>query len=178
MRTRIMAVILMVMGWWSTPALFGQAAAERSTAEAELRAVMATLHKAALEGDTEKTTSLMTDQYVQTDTSGHFQEKTEWLNTYSKPLAELIKAGKFHWEVYDEKDIQIRIYGDAAIVMGMFELKGAGARWGAQHTWVADPDAHPGATLRFTRVFILRNGKWLLAAVHNATLLPPPPPTK
>jgi len=42
----------------------------------------------------------------------------------------LIKAGKFHWEVYDEKDVQIRIYNDAAVVMGTFELKGAGARWG------------------------------------------------
>jgi len=141
-----------------------------------LRAVMAELHKAALEGDSEKTASLMTDEYVQTDISGHFQEKTEWLNTYSKPLAELIKAGKFHWEVYEEKDVQIRIYDDAAIVMGTAELKGTGARWGEQHTWVADPNAHPGATLRFTRVFIRRNGKWLLAAIHNA--LPPPPVNK
>lgn len=148
---------------------------ERSSTEAELRAVMAELHKAALEGNSEKAASLMTDEYVQTDISGHFQEKTEWLNTYSKPLAELIKAGKFHWEVYDEKDVQIRIYNDAAVVMGTFELKGAGARWGDQHTWVADPDAHPSATLRFTRVFIRRNGKWLLAAIHNALLLPPPP---
>jgi hypothetical protein len=88
----------------------------------------------------------------------------------------LIKAGKFHWEVYDEKDVQIRIYNDAAVVMGTFELKGAGARWGEQHTWVADPDAHPGATLRFTRVFIRRHGKWLLAALQNALLVPPPPP--
>jgi len=68
------------------------------------------------------------------------------------------------------------VYGDAAIVMGTLELKGAGAGWGEQHTWVADPDAHPGATLRFTRVFIRRNGKWLLAAIHNA--LPPPPVNK
>jgi hypothetical protein len=147
----------------------------RSAVEAELRTVMAELHKAALEGDTEKTASLMAAEYVQTDISGHFQEKTEWLNTYSRPLAELIKAGKFRWEVYEEKDLQIRIYGDAAVVIGAFELRGTGARWGAQHTWVADPDAHPEATLRFTRVFIRRNGKWLLAAIHNA--VPPPPPS-
>jgi len=151
---------------------------EAPSAEAQLRATMTELHKAALEGDSEKTASLMTDEYVQTDISGHFQEKTEWLNTYSKPLAELIKAGNFHWEVYDEKDVQIRMYGDAAVVMGTFELKGVGARWGEQHTWVADPDAHPGATLRFTRVFIRRNGKWLLTAIHNALLLPSPPPAK
>jgi homoserine O-acetyltransferase len=149
-----------------------------SPEEAELRAVMAELHKASLEGDTERTVSLMTDEYVQTDISGHFQEKAEWMSGYSRPLAELIKAGKFHWEVYEEKDVQIRIYGDAALVMGMLELKGVGARWGEKYTWVADPDAHPGATLRFTRVFVQRNGKWLLAAIHNAIPLPPPPPSK
>ena len=142
--------------------------------EAELRAVMTELHKAALAGDTETTISLMTDEYVQTDIAGHFQEKAEWLNTYSRPLAELIKAGKFHWEVYEEKDVQVRTYKDAAVVMGTLELKGTGARWGAQHTWMADPDAHLSATLRFTRVFIRRNGKWLLAAIHNALLSPPP----
>jgi hypothetical protein len=30
------------------------------------------------------------------------------------------------------------MYSDAAVVMGTLELKGAGARWGAQHTWVPD----------------------------------------
>jgi hypothetical protein len=144
------------------------------SAEAELRATMTELHKAALEGDSEKTASLMTDGYVQTDITGHFQEKTEWLDTYSKPLAELIKAGKFHWEVYDENDVQIRMYKDAAVVMGRLELKWVGGRWEAPHTLVADPGAHFSATLRSTRVFIRRNGKWLLAAIHNALPLPPP----
>jgi hypothetical protein len=167
MKTTVMVILLQM-----ACCLFGQSV--DSSPEVELRSVMAELHKAALEGDTEKTASLMTDEYVQTDISGHFQEKTEWLNTYANPLVDLIKAGKFHWEVYEEKDVQIRIYSDAAAVMGTFELKAAGARWGAQHTWVADPDAHPGATLCFTRVFIRRNGKWLLAAIHNALLLPPP----
>ena len=171
MKTMVM-VILLQMACCSGAPLFSQPV--NSSPEAELHAVMAELHKAALEGDTETTISLMTDEYVQTDIAGHFQEKTEWLNTYSKPLAELIKAGKFHWEVYEEKDVQVRIYKDAAVVMGRLELKGAGARWGAHHTWVADPDAHPSATLHFTRVFIRRNGKWLLAALHNAVPLPPP----
>jgi hypothetical protein len=55
----------------------------------------------------------------------------------------------------------------------VLELKGSGARPTPQHTWVADPDAHVSLTLRFTRVYIKRNGKWLLAALHNAVPLPP-----
>jgi len=138
------------------------------SAEAELRVVMAERLKASTEGDTEKIASLMTDEYLQTDIGGYVQDKTTWLKEYFEPVADLIKARKFHWETFDEKDIQIRIYGDTAVVIGTMELKGSGARPTPQHTWVADPDAHPSLKLRFTRVYVKRDGKWLLAALHNA----------
>ncbi len=64
------------------------------------------------------------------------------------------------------------MYGDTAVAMGKQELKGVGARPTPQHTWVADPEAHLSLTLHFTRVDIRRNGKWLLAALHNAGPLP------
>lgn len=62
----------------------------------------------------------MADEYLQTDIAGYIQDKTAWLNEYFKPLAELIKAGKFRWEVFDEKDVQIRTYGNTAVVIGSF----------------------------------------------------------
>jgi ketosteroid isomerase-like protein len=140
---------------------------------------MAERRKASLEGDSEKVASSIADDYLQTDISGYVQDKTTWLNEYFKPLAELIKAGKFRWEVFDEKDVRLRVYGDTAIVIGSLELKGSGARPdSARHTWVADPDASFSRVLRFTRVYVRRNGKWLLAALHNAVPLPPPAPPK
>jgi uncharacterized protein (TIGR02246 family) len=142
-------------------------------AEGELRAVMAERLKASIEGDTEKIASSMTDDYLQTDISGYVQDKATWLNEYFKPLAELIKAGKFRWEVYERKDEQLRMYGDCAVVIGALDLKGSGARPTPQHTWVADPNASFSGTLRFTHVYVKRNGKWLLAALHNQ--LPPRP---
>jgi ketosteroid isomerase-like protein len=146
------------------------------SAEGELRAAMAERLKASIEGDTEKIAISMTDDYLQTDISGYVQDKSTWLNEYFKPLAELIKAGKFHWEVYERKDAQFRMYGDCAVVIGGLDLKGTGARPTPQHTWVADPNAIFSGTLRFTHVYVKRNGKWLLAALHNQ-LPPRPPPT-
>jgi ketosteroid isomerase-like protein len=146
-----------------------------SSAEAELRAAMGERLKASLEGDTEKIASSLADEYLQTDINGYVQDKTAWLNEYFKPLAELIKAGKFRWEVFEQKDVQIRIYGDCAVVIWALELKGSGARPTPQHTLVADPSASFHRTLRSTAVYIRRNGKWLLAALHNAVPLPPPP---
>jgi homoserine O-acetyltransferase len=145
-----------------------QSTAQSSSAEADIRAVMAERLKASFKGDTEKIASSMADDYIQTDISGYVQNKSTWVNEYFKPLAELIKTGKFRWDVFEEKDIQIRIHGDSAVVIGRLELKGNGARPAPQHTWVADPEARPSLTLHFTRVYIRRNEKWLLAALHNA----------
>jgi ketosteroid isomerase-like protein len=141
-------------------------------AESELRAVMAERRKAALEGDTEKVVSSMADEYVQTDINGYVQDKNTWLNEYFKPLAELIKAGKFRWEVYEQKDVQLGVFGDSAVAVGTLELKGSGARTTPQHTWMADAGASFSGRPRFTHVYIKRNGKWFLAAIHNAIPLP------
>jgi len=175
LRATSIALILLVSGHWFALPLFSEATAEKPLGEAELRAAMDERRKASLEGNTDKIASSLADEYLQTDISGYVQDKTAWLNEYFKPLAELIKTGKFHWEVYERKDVQIRMYGDSAVVIGTLEARGSGARYiPTQHTWVADPNASFSGTLRFTHLNIKRNGKWLLAALHNAVPLPPP----
>jgi hypothetical protein len=141
-----------------------------SSVEAEVRAGMAERRKASLEGDTDKVESLMADEYLQTDVSGHIQNKSAWLTEYFKPLAALIKAGKFRWEVYEEKDVHIRLFGNAAVATGSLTLKPSGAIPVPGRGWVVSTQDVPARTLRFTRVYIKRNGKWLLAALHNAWL--------
>ena len=162
-RSAVFLLILLVCG--RTPVLPQVA----DSAESEIRSVMTQIRTASLEGDADRVAGLMTDEYVQTDISGHVQDKRTWFKEYFNPLAELIKAGKFRWEVYDRKDVQFRIYGDSAVVIGDLEAKGRGAKWVPQnHTWEADPSASFSGTLRFTHVYVKRNGRWLLAALHNA----------
>ncbi len=139
------------------------------SAEEEIRSVMAQARQASLEGNSNKIASLIADEYLQTDISGHVQDKSTWLTEYFDPIARLIKAGKFHWELYERRDLRIRTYGDSAVVIGALEAKGRGARWLPQtQTWAADPNATFSGTLRFTHVYIKRHGKWLLVALHNA----------
>jgi ketosteroid isomerase-like protein len=159
-------------------AALSQLAAESPdrSAQDDLRATIAELRTASLEGDTQKIVASMTDDYLQTDISGLVQNKETWLKNYFIPLADLIKAGKFRWEIYELKDLEIRIHGDTGVVVGALEAKGSGARFDIeQHTWVADPNASFSGKLRFTRVYIRRDGKWLLAALQNA--IPPSPAT-
>jgi len=132
----------------------------RGNAEAELRATVEELRKASVEGDTEKIVAAMTDDYLQTDISGSVQDKDTWRKQYFTPLAEFIKAGKFRWEKYDVRDLQVRIHGDAAVVVGTLEAKGVGARMDmTTRSWTADPTASFSGTLHFTRVYVRQNGK-------------------
>lgn len=144
------------------------------SAEADLRALMAELRKASVEGDVGTVANSITDDYIQTDINDYQQGKTTWLNEYFNPLADLIKAGKFHWDEYERTNLQFRFHGHCAIVTGELHAKGTGAKPGA-HTWVADPNASFSGTLHFTHVYIKQNGKWMLAALHNQI---PPPPAK
>ncbi len=102
------------------------------------------------------------------------------MKEYFIPLAALIKAGTFRWDVFEHNDVQYHLYGDCAVVTGALHAKGTGATFVPQrHTGVADPHATFNGTLRFTHVYVRRNGKWLLAALHNAVpVTAPTPPAK
>jgi steroid delta-isomerase-like uncharacterized protein len=147
--------------------------------ETDLRIAMDELVRAHREGDTETIERLTAAEYAQTDIWGRRQDRAAWLAEYFRPLAALIGTGRFRWEVYDQRDVDVRLLGDAAVVTGTLELRGRGARprW---RSWEADPDARIGATLRFTRFWIRRDGAWRIAALHNAVAPPqeasgPPP---
>ena len=87
---------------------------------------------------------------------------------YFRPLAALIKNGKFRWERYEERDVCVTMLGDTAVVAGELDMKGTGAKF-TQGKWEEAPGASIEGTLRFTRVWIKRDGAWLLVALHNST---------
>lgn len=137
----------------------------------ELRNAMDERHKAMIAGDTATVERLTADEYVQTDISGYVQDKSTWLNEYFRPIATLIKAGKFRWDTYEEKEVQIHMFGNTAVVTGSMALKGTGAK-PSGHTLVESPETTFTGTLRFTRVWVKRNGSWRLAALQNALMQP------
>ncbi len=146
-----------------------------ATLEPDLKVAIAAREKANLQGDTAQIEALMAAEYVQTDIGGRVQSRSEWLASYFKPLAEMIRAGEFRWTVWEETEVQARSFGDTVVVVGNLKLEAVGASFVPGRDWVKSPGSRLGpATLSFTRVWIKRDGKWLLAAIHNA--VPPPPP--
>ena len=147
--------------------------------EPGLKSAMAARDKANREGDTAQIEVLMAAEYIQTDIGGRVLTRSEWLASYFKPLGEMIRASQFRWTVWEETDVQARTFGEAVVVVGKLKLEGEGATFVPGRDWVKSPGSRLGpVTMSFTRVWIKRDGKWLLAAIHNAVPPPPPEPSK
>jgi len=162
-----MTVAVLLLGPSSITSQGVAQADAKSLLDKELSAAIAERRTALINGDTEKVASLTAEEYLQTDINGRVQSKSTWLAEYFRPLAALIKAGQFRWDVYDDKDVQFRDFGDTVVIVGSLSLKSTGA---------ASPKRASPRVLRFTRVWLKIKGKWLLAACHNA--LPSEPSKK
>ena len=140
-------------------------AAGQSSAEAEVLAALAERDKAFVTGDETKVSQLMSEDYLQTDVSGHVQDKQAWLNEYYRPLALLLKSGETRCATFDRSNIVVRDLGDTVVVAGEQTFKFAGVNpWNPKVTFQPGPPR----VLRFTHVWIKRDGAWKLAVVHNA----------
>jgi hypothetical protein len=138
--------------------------------DTEFRAAVAKWHQAMIDGDESVVDSLTAKEYAQTDILGHVQDKPAWMAEYFRPLAALIKVGKFRWERYDEHDVHVTMLRDTAVVTGELAMKGTGAKF-TQGKWEEAPGTSIEGTLRFTRVWVKRDGSWLLVALHNSAPL-------
>jgi predicted ester cyclase len=141
------------------------------TDERALRVAMDELARAHREGDTEAIERLLAPEYVQTDIWGRRQDRATWMAEYFRPLAELIRSGRFRWEAYDQREVEVRTLGDAAVATGSLHLRGIGARPSGR-SWMADPDARVSGSLRFTRFWVRRDAEWRIVALHNAGWTP------
>ena len=143
---------------------------ETNMPEPALQAAMAKRHQAMFDGDEEIVDRLTAKEYSQTDIFGHVQNKAAWMAEYFRPLASLLKTGKFRWERYEESDVRVTMVGQTAVVTGALSMRGTGARFTSGKP-EESPQTKIEARLRFTRVWVKQDGVWVLAALHNAVPL-------
>jgi len=86
------------------------------------------------------------DDYVFTDADGA-------LSTKSKEIEE-ITSGLFHETAYKFDDLQVRFFGEVAVVTGRNTIRG---------TW-EDTGQTMNGPYRFTDVFVMRDGGWQCVA--------------
>ena len=103
---------------------------------------------ALVKSDTTALDSILADTYVDTDEHSHRGGKQD--------VFSFLKSGDLKLDSIKLSDMQVHIYGDAAVVLGNSEQAGS---------FLGGPIA---AKILFTDTFIKQNGKWRAVASHRS----------
>jgi uncharacterized protein (TIGR02246 family) len=109
--------------------------------------------QAIVRGDTATLEWIYADDFSNVGSSGAIRNKAQ--------LIEDNKSGALKLESQTLDNVNVRVYGDAAIVTGLATLKGQ------------DKGRDINGQFRFTRVYVKRNGQWQLVAAHNSRVVQP-----
>ncbi len=127
----------------------GQAIANNKSAgntnvQEELKGLENDRAQAVLKGDTAALDRMTADDYTVINISGQLLTKAQVL--------EAIKSGDLKYDQLENNDIQVRVYGDTAVLTGRTTQKGQ----------FKGKDI--GGQTRFTRVYLKQHGKWQAVA--------------
>lgn len=111
--------------------------------------------KAFVDADTRRLAEVLTEDFTLTDADGV-------VTTRAQEIAS-VETGAVRYEVFENHDMKVRLYGDSAVVTGRTTVKGtAGATAFA-------------AEFQFTDSVVRRGDRWWIAASHISRLASQPP---
>ena len=122
--------------------------------EQQLRELAAEWVGAELRGDTASLERTLADDFVGVGPRGFLLTKQEWVQRH--------QGGALKYTALTLDDVQARVYGDAAILIGR---ETQAARYQGQDI--------PGQ-FRATLVWVQQEGSWRLAGVHLSPIMLPP----
>jgi len=121
--------------------------------KAELMQLERDIGRANVERDAEFFERVEADEFVFTDSGGGLTTKREDVDGVRKPANPDVKL-----LAYDVDDMQVRVYGETAVVTGRVTTK--------QNV---KGEERTGRS-RFTDVFVRRDGRWQLVAGHSSRI--------
>lgn len=148
---RTIALLLLVMG--VVVVAVGQAQKDRAgqAGDASTQALIDVENKwvdALVKSDFTALDSIFADTYVDTDEHSHRGGKQDVLS--------FLKSGDLKLESIKLSDMQVHVYGDAAVVIGSSAQAGS---------FLGGPLA---TNIIFTDTFVKQNGKWRAVASHRS----------
>jgi ketosteroid isomerase-like protein len=125
------------------------------TAQRELDTAVRTFGEAWAHGDIEKLAELLSPTYTHTDVRGRFQSREAWL--------EYARGRRNERTRIAFADVTTRLVGDVAIITGRNDMVDGNIIVG---------DKRSNVSLRFTQIWIRKDGRWL-RETFQATLIDP-----
>ena len=144
-RLRWGALVALLIGVGSPAALAQNQGDERAVKQLDRDISAAELHNDAAALD-----RIWAEDYSQISSSGVVDSKNGQLD--------LIRAGRFHFERIDVREVRARVYGSTAVVNDLLAVKGqiSGRRVDGQ--------------VRVLRVFVKRGGRWQCVAAQYTSV--------
>lgn len=124
----------------------GQGASAPPSDEAAVVQVLHDACKAYLQADVEKLTELLTEDFTLTDASGAISTRADDV--------EIARKGTIKYEVFENHDMKVRLYGDSAVVTGRTRVKGKAG----ENAFASE--------FQFTDTVVRRDSRWRVAASH------------
>ena len=131
---------------------FGQNFAPASSTEQEIKTLEEERNRALLHGDAAALERMTSDDYTFITLRGELRTESEIVKGF--------QSGLFKYDSRTISDLNVRVYGDTAIVTGRSTQKGS------------ERGKDYSGDYRFTRVYVKQNGRWLSVALQ-ATLIQP-----
>jgi ketosteroid isomerase-like protein len=111
------------------------------------------LTEAVIKGDAKVVDRLTSEDYIHTTPHGKVHGKESILKG--------LTTGRLTFEKIDDSDVKVSIYGDTAVITGVSKMKGKSNSRGEFHE-----------EYRWTRVYVLSDGKWRTVAEQMNRLIP------
>jgi ketosteroid isomerase-like protein len=124
--------------------------AAAQTPSDDIRAADAKRIAALVQGDVAALSPLLAEDLTYTHTNGLVENREQFLAAVS--------SGKIDYEVVEPSDVQVRVYGNTAVMTGRADMK-------------IKAQGNPMAFgIRFTSVWVKGEGGWILAAWQSTRL--------
>jgi ketosteroid isomerase-like protein len=123
-------------------------------AEKELLQLANSWIDAEKSGDSRFIDEILTDDFIGIGPLGFVLSKNEWIERH--------RSGDLKYESLDLKEISVRVYNDAAILVGRQEQK------------AAYKGNSINAQFRISLVFVKQSGKWQIAGLQLSAIGQPP----
>jgi ketosteroid isomerase-like protein len=120
--------------------------APSKVAAEEIKQIERERNQALLKHDTATLDRMTSDDYTFINQRGELRTKSEILAGF--------KSGNFNYEDREITDLEVRVYGDAAVVTGRAKQKGI------------ENSKDYSSENRFTRVYVKQNGRWISVALQ------------
>lgn len=140
------AVTQIALGLFCLLLTAGVASADAKGDEAAVQQVLHDACKAYLDANVEKLTEFLTEDFTLTDASGTISTRADDI--------EIAKKGTIKYEVFENHDMKVRLYGDSAVVTGRTRVKGKSG----ENAFSSE--------FQFTDTLVRRDGRWQVAASH------------